>query len=347
MLRPDRAAAFALHALRFGALAVVLFAPLLAAPHWRFFIFQIVVAAYLAASFDLSYSYAKILSFGQGIFFAAGAYAAIYLATTAPWGLPLVLLTAAAAAIALGSLLGIVLVRMDNHNATIATVILAAVGLLAGNALTRLTGGEDGLAMHTDAVGMGPLQLAAGASLEMYYVAAIPLVLYFIVSWRFQNHRLWKVLRAVAQNETRAQQLGFNVRMRRLVVFVLAAGLAGVGGALYALLMKHVTTSVLDISLSVDAILWAVVGGLSAPFGPLLGVLVVYPTTEALASLFTYVQIVVGLVLIVVAVVFPRGIVGSLAEAARVQRERVGQAVNSKPPAEAGIDRTVYDVARQ
>src|SRR5574340_1779470 len=202
MIRPDRAAGFVVHALRFAATAVLLIAPLVASPHWRFFLFQIVVAAYLAASFDLSYSYAKVLSFGQGIFFAAGAYAAIYLATPAAWGLPVVLLSAAATAVVLGSLLGVVLVRMDNHNATIATVILAAVGLLAGNALIGFTGGEDGLAMRADAVGVGPLQLATGANLELYYIAAIPLVLYFVLSWKLQEHGLWKVLRAVAQNET-------------------------------------------------------------------------------------------------------------------------------------------------
>lgn len=347
MLLLGRTAAVAVHTLRFAAVAVILFVPLMAADHWRFFIFQMVVAAYLAASFDLSYSYAKVLSFGQGIFFAAGAYAAIYLATAAPWGLPLVLLTAAAAGIVLGGLLGVVLVRMDGHSATIATVILAAVGLLAGNALTRFTGGEDGLAMTTDTVGVGPLQLAVGSSLEMYYMAAIPLMVLIIASWKFQNHRLWKVLRAVSQNEARAQQLGFNVRLRRFVVFVLAAGLAAIGGAYYALLMNHVTTSVLDISLSVDAILWAVVGGLSTPFGALLGVLVVYPIAEAIASVFVYVQIVVGLVLIVVAVVFPRGIMGSLMEAARIDRERRAPAGASESPRGRQIEGTLYDVGRQ
>ncbi len=347
MLLAGRAAAFAVHTLRYVALAVVLLVPLVAQPQWRFFIFQMVVSAYLAASFDLAYSYAKVLSFSQGIFFAAGAYAAVYLASPAPWGLPLVLVTAGLGAMVLGGLLGVVLVRMDNHNATIATVILAAVGLLAGNALTRFTGGEDGLAMKTGTIGVGPFQLSVGGSVEMYYVAAVPLVLYFIASWKFQDHRLWKVLRAVSQNETRAQQLGFNVRLRRFIVFVLAAALAGVGGAFYALLMNHVTTSVLDIALSVDAILWAVVGGLGTAFGPLLGVLVVYPTTEAIASVFMYVQIVVGLVLIVVAVVFPRGIMGSLAEVARMHRERPAQPIKTETPGKPRVEGAVYDATRQ
>lgn len=318
MFNVGRIATIAAHGLGFAALGVVLIIPLGAEPNSRFFLFQMVVAAYLAASFDLAYSYAKILSFGQGIFFAAGAYAAIYLASSAPWGMPLVILTAVAAAMVLGGLLGAVLVRMGNHSATIATVILGAVGLLAGNALARFTGGEDGLAMNAGTIGIGPLQLSVGANLGMYYVAAIPLVLYFVASWGFRDHRAFKILRGISQNETRAQLLGFNVRLRRFVVFVLAAGVAGVGGAFYALLMSHVTTSVLDLALSVDAILWAAVGGLSTAFGALVGVLVVYPIADAVSSVFTYVQIVVGLLLIVVAVVFPRGIIGTLMEVGRM-----------------------------
>jgi hypothetical protein len=51
-------------------LCTLLIAPLFASEYWRFLIFQIVVIAYLAVGFDLSYSYARILSFMHAVFFS-------------------------------------------------------------------------------------------------------------------------------------------------------------------------------------------------------------------------------------------------------------------------------------
>lgn len=309
-------ASSAILAIRVSTILIVLLAPLIASDSNRFFTFQMIVAAYLAVSFDLAHSYGKVLSFTQGLFFAVGAYAAMYTASDSPWGLIQMLLAALGSSLLLGSLVGSVLVRMNNHNATISTVILASVGFLLGNALSTYTGGEDGLHLATRSVGFLGLELAVGSNHVMYYLAAIPLITFAIMWWWLQNQRVWKVLRAVAQNETRAQQLGFNVNLRRTVMFTLSAGIAGLGGAFYVLLMEHVTTTVLDIGLSVNAILWAVVGGLGTAFGPLLGVLVVYPVTEVLATVFVYVQILVGLFLVVVAIFFPSGIIGTLKEVA-------------------------------
>lgn len=326
-------AAFIIPALHLVALAVILLLPLVVADYWFFFIFQMVVSAYLALSFALAYSYGKILSFAQGMFFGIGAYATIYLASDAPWGLPLALAGAMLGAAALGAVFGAMLVRMDGHNPTIATVILASAGLLLANALSTYTGGEDGLGMATKAVGIGGLHLAVGPNRTLYYTAAVILVALVLFMWFMRHSKAWMVLRAVAQNESRAQQLGFNVRLRRFVIFTLGAALAGLGGAFYALLLGHVTTAVFDLGLSVNAILWAVLGGLGTAFGPLIGVLVIYPLTELIASVFVYVQIVIGLLLVAVAVFFPKGIIGSVMEAVpstRVPpRTRVGLALGS------------------
>lgn len=300
--------------LRMASLAVLLLLPLLVSDYWVYFIYQMVAVSYLALSFSLAYSYAKILSFVQGLFFAIGAYAAVYLATAAPWGLPLVLLAATTGAAIAGAILGAMLVRMDNHGSTIATVILASAAYFAANALSAYTGGEDGLRVASSSIGLAAWRLQVGGNLGMYYAAALPMVAILVSMWTMQRTTFWKLLRAIAMNEIRAQQLGFNVRLRRFAVFSLSAAIAGLGGAFHALLMGHITTSVLDIALSVNAILWAVVGGVGTAFGPLIGVLVIYPVTEAVAKVFVYVQILIGLLLVVVAIAFPKGIVGTLRE---------------------------------
>jgi branched-chain amino acid transport system permease protein len=330
---------FAIFILRGASIIFVLVLPLVEGDAWRFFSYQMVAAAYLALSFDLAYSYGKVLSFMQGSFFGVGAYAAIYFASAAPEGLVLTLCAAIACGAACGALIGAVLVRMGGHNMTIATVILAAIGLLVGNALSNYSGGEDGLQLATQTVGLGPLQLHVGANLAMYYSAALPLMALIVLSWAMQKRRVWKILRAVASNEARAEQLGFNVRLRRLVVFTVAAGIAALGGAYYVLLMQHVTTHVFDIEMSVNAILWAVVGGLGTAFGSLVGVLLVYPITDLIASVFVYVQILVGLLLIVVAVFFPGGLIGTLRDMAREGSEL--PTVDHMPGLEEELDTSI------
>lgn len=298
--------------LQAAAVALLLVAPLVAGDYWRFFFFQMVVMAYLAISFDLSYSYARILSFMHALFFGIGAYLAVPLATAAGWSLPAIVFGSLAAGGLAGLAAGAILVRMEGHNPTIATVIISSIALLAANAMSGVTGGEDGLLIDARAVGLAGLEIGIGPTVALYYLAAVPLVAIVLGRLALQRTETWMLVRAVAQNETRARQLGFDGRLRRLVVFAASAAIAGLGGAFYALMMRHVSTSSLEIGLSINAILYTVIGGLGTAMGPLVGVLLIYPITEVISLYFVYVPILVGIVLIVVSLFFARGVIGTL-----------------------------------
>lgn len=312
MIRTHKLPAVAASSVGFLLMAAILLCPLVAGSFWLFFFAQMVVASYVAVSFNLAYSYGRVLSFAQGSFFGLGAYVSLYLASANPWSLPLIVIVSVLVTAAVGAMFGAIFVRMTGHNPTIATVILASAGLLAANALGAVTGSEDGLGVNTVAVGAGALSVHLGPTKSLYYLLAIPLI-GLVTVWHFLQHRdFWKVVRAVASNELRAQQLGYNVRVRKLLIFAVSAGISGLGGAFYALLMKHVSSTTFDIGLSVNAILYAVVGGTGTIFGPILGVFVIYPMTEIIAHYFLYVQIVIGAVLIFTAIVMPKGILGTL-----------------------------------
>lgn len=281
---------------------------------WLFFLFQMVIFSYVAVSFNIAYSYGKLLSFAQGAFFAIGAYTAIYLAPVPGWGLGLAIVAALAICAAIGAVAGAIFVRMGGHNPTIATVILASASLLAANALAKYTGGEDGLALQAAQVSLASVAVPTGPNLSLYYLTAMPLVA-LLAGWELiRGTDFWKVVRAVATNEVRAQQLGFNIRIRRLVVIAFSGAVSALGGVFYTLLMKHVSSSAFDIGLSVNAILYAVVGGVGTIAGPVLGVFVIFPLTEVIAHYFLYVQILIGAILIGVAILFPKGILGTFSD---------------------------------
>lgn len=301
-----------LNVLQYGAAVVLLLAPVISTDYWRFFFFQMVVMAYIAVGFDLSYNYARILSFMHAVFFGLGAYSAVPFVSTAAWSLPAVVVAAVVCTGVLGLIVAAVLVRMENHNPTIATVIISSVVLLAANAMPEVTGGDDGLLISAPAIGALGLQIGIGPSIPLYYIAAIPLVGIAVARLLLRKSEMWTLVRAVAQNEIRAQQLGFDARLWRLVVFSISAAIAGLGGAFYALMMRHVGTSNLEVGLSINAILYSVVGGLGTAVGPLIGVLVIYPITEVISLYILYVPILIGIVLTVVSLFFSKGVIGSL-----------------------------------
>ena len=302
--------------LRFGALGFMIVAPLFLNAYWLFLTLQVAVFSYLAFSVDIAYSYSRLLSFCQGLFFAAGAYTATYFASSAGWSLPVMLLCGTLAGTLLGAVLGLMLMRMHTHGAVIATVIIAAASFLIANAMSAYTGGDDGLSPQTNMIGIAGGRIATGLNLATYYLATLPIVALVCALWLMRATLAWTVIRAVAQNDVRARQLGYNVALRRYTVFVVSTAVASLGGVMYMLVMGHVTTGLMDVGFSVNAILFAVIGGLGTDCGALIGALLVLPATELIATVFTYVQIFVGLLLTVMAVAAPKGIIGTILERA-------------------------------
>jgi branched-chain amino acid transport system permease protein len=320
-------------AIKLGALAFMLTAPLFLNAYWLFLTLQVAVFSYLAFSFDIAYSYARLLSFCQGLFFATGAYVATYFASPEGWSLPVMLVCGTLAGTLYGAVLGLMLMRMHSHGAVIATVIIAAASFLIANAMSVYTGGDDGLSLHTERIGAVGGHIGTGLNLATYYLATLPVVALVCAMWLMRGTLTWIVIRAVAQNDVRARQLGYNVALRKYMVFVISTAVASFGGVMYALVMGHVTTGLLEIGFSVNAILFAVIGGLGTDCGALIGALLVLPATELIATVFTYVQIFVGLLLTVMAVSAPKGIIGTLLERALSSKasDKAMESASSEP----------------
>jgi branched-chain amino acid transport system permease protein len=117
-------------------------------------------------------------------------------------------------------------------------------------------------------------------------------------------------MRAIGENEIRSAQLGFNVELRRIFIFAASTAVSGFGGAAYCILVGHVSTALFDPLLSLNAVLWATVGGLGSPFGALIGIIVIYPTVEFASGVIRYVDALVGALLIGTALLCPHGVMG-------------------------------------
>lgn len=298
-----------------GTLAVVLLvlSPLLlTGRYWTGVLMLVVCWSLLAVGFNIAFSFGGILSFAQGTFFALSSYSMTLLVAATDVPLALAALVGVLTAGLAGWGIGWILVRMNNHNATIATVILAVTTFLAANRYREHTGGEDGIRLSVRDLSVGGFELQVGNNLPTFYLGAILLVGLLVALRWLKGSVHWKVLTAIKYNEIRAETLGFNVRAYRAGSFGVAAGIAGLGGVLYAFSFGHITTSLFHLSLSVYGILYAVFGGVGTVFGPFIGALLLVPLHEELSSLFVYVDVAIGLLVILLIVFVPRGIVGAL-----------------------------------
>lgn len=291
-------------------LAGLALVPLLGGQYTMFTTAQMLAFLYIALALDLSHTFGRILSFCIGTFFALGAYVALYVCQSVTSELLIVLLASVAVTAVAGAAVALIVVRMKAaHTSVVGTLAIGAISVLIANSLSQFTGGEDGLSIRHSVTMLG-VSTALGVNVATYYLALVPAALYLLTYLVLYSTPFGIVMRAVGENDVRSEQLGFNVELRRIVVIAASAGVSGFGGAMYCVLVGHVSTALFDPLVSLNAVLWATVGGLGSPFGALIGTLVIYPIVEAASGVVRYVDALIGVLLIGTALLFPRGIMG-------------------------------------
>src|ERR1700682_897780 len=181
----------------------VLLVPLVAGPFLQYLVLNMLLLALLALSFNLLFGMTGLLSFGQGAFYAGGAYAAALLLRA---GLPLIpsIVLGSVFAAALAAIIGAFCVR---HTRIYFSMLTLAFGMLVYAVVwkwTDVTGGDDGL--------IGIPRGEFFAKPERYYLLAAALVLASVaVLYRLSSSPLGLALRALRENAERAEFSGVGV----------------------------------------------------------------------------------------------------------------------------------------
>src|SRR2546425_5979707 len=157
---------------------VVLLVPAIAGPFLRYLVLNMLLLALLALSFNLLFGMTGLLSFGQGAFYAGGAYSAALLLRA---GVPLLwsILLGALAAAALAAVLGAFCVR---HTRVYFSMLTLAFGMLVYAVVwkwTAVTGGDDGLiGIPRGRLGLpSPLDANLDPMRRYYFLASILVIL--------------------------------------------------------------------------------------------------------------------------------------------------------------------------
>jgi branched-chain amino acid transport system permease protein len=215
--------------------------------------------------------YTAQVSFGQGAFWAMGAYGVGIL--TVKVQLPVVL------AIIIGVLItGLVafaigwpLTQLRGHYLAVATLALAMIVADLANNLIDFTGGSAGLPGVPALTWFGEPIIGTSFYVVCWVIALVVLV----AASNLSTSRTGRAFRAVGRDDSGSQALGIPSAAYRLRSFVFAAMLAGGGGALYATYLGFLSPDAFSVQLSVLLLIIVVVGGTASPYGALLGAVVV------------------------------------------------------------------------
>ncbi|MER7806236.1 branched-chain amino acid ABC transporter permease [Streptomyces sp900116325] len=224
----------------------------------------------LATGYDLLLGRTGLLSFGHALYFAAGSYATNTIMLEA--GLPFAVsaLVGVCFGIALALVLGSVSLRVTGIGFSMVTLAFAQAGsILVSRNPGGFTGGEEGRAAPAELLPSGLVGIEHTANL--YWVALGYLVLTLaVVHWavRSPTGRVWE---GIKENERRVEVLGLRPYGFKLTAFVLAGGLAALGGLVHLLLTGGSTPQTTTSDFTLSLLVMVVLGGSGTRWGPMVG----------------------------------------------------------------------------
>ena len=290
------------------------------------FLLKVLLWGLFAASFDVLFGYAGLLSLGHSVYFGLGAYGTAWMTLAyGPDAFPLALMVGVLMGGVAAAAIGALAVRTGSHGFIILTAVSALIVFLWAQSRRDLTGGDDGLTLPALPLALGGWEAGCADPGPAYLFALGVVVLGFWALWRLVRSPLGLALRCLRENELRAQALGYNVYALKWLAFTIAGLGAALAGALYALVNCHVSAALFSWLVSADVLIWTLFGGAGTLLGPLLGTGIFFALRELLSDLWPAgYPVLVGLALLGITRFLPRGIVGGLREL--LHRRRRGEA---------------------
>ncbi len=282
----------------------------------------------LALSLSLIWGYTGILSFGQVAFFgiAGYTYAIVSLNLGGAFGqtvaLPIAIVAATVSAFVLGYFMfygGVKNVYVAILTLVVTLVLETFMAQTAGSEWTIGTvklGGFNGIpGIRNFALGVEGASISLSGSGFYWFLLAI-LLLAYLGGRVLVNSKYGYALVAIREDAERTAMLGYNVKRVKLAVFTLSGALAGLSGVFYATWGNYMDPSVFTLAFATIPIVWVTLGGRESLLGAIVGTIII----ERLRLWFSinaseFAIVFVGVILMTVVLVLPRGILPGIREA--------------------------------
>ncbi len=255
-------------------------------------------------AWDLLFGYAGEVNFGPTFLIGLGAYTAGILNHHLGLAIGWCVLAGTGAAVLGGVALALPALRLRGPYFGLTTLVAVLLLQSLIVVFADLTGGEIGLTV--------PDVMSIDARTN-YFIALGFMSFSALVLWAFVHSPMGLILEAIGQDAVDASALGFNVAKHKLFAFCVSALFSGMAGALLVFYMGTASVGALiDLSVGVQVIIGAVLGGRRTIIGSVLGAIFLIAAGEVLRPLGTLSTFVVSLAALVVIMVAPAGLLGVL-----------------------------------
>jgi ABC-type branched-subunit amino acid transport system permease subunit len=276
------------------------------APYFHVLGFNILLFATMATSWNIMGGYTGYKSLGHSAFFGLGAYlvalAAVHWGWNPLWSAPILALVVALVAVALGW----IMVRTSGSAFVIATIAMLLIFRLLALNLRSITKGAPGLSQPL------PPWTPEFSRMPFFYYMLVWMILAVLVSAYIRRSRFGLGLLAIRDDEGKAQMVGVNTTLYKVLAFAISAYFVGLGGGVWSYFTTHISpVFAFDILVGVDMILMTMIGGLGTLWGPVLGAFILIPLSDLLLFNFGSTSIhvaIFGFLMAAVILFLPRGI---------------------------------------
>lgn len=260
------------------------------------------VYAIMAISVNIISGVTGQLSLGQAGFMALGAYSTILFNTILNIPLPLSVIFAGLTTAFFGFLIGFPTLKLEGDYLAIVTLAFGEIIRVILVNAKKLTGGPNGKSFNTI--------LTMNSTIAVFVITVI-LVAIVILVQNIIRSSYGRAILAVREDEIAANSSGIPVFKYKMIGFVLASFVAGIGGSLYVMLIGFIKPEQAAFSKSIDYLIFVVLGGMGSMTGSVLSAYVLTFLQESLRFLQNYRLLFYPVVLILVMLFRPQGLLGT------------------------------------
>lgn len=277
----------------------------------------------LALGLSLLWGYCGILSFGQVAFVGIAGYTYGIIAGNLlgnPWGPAIGMVGALVSCAVTAAIFGYFMfyARVQMWIVPILTLVFT---LLLETFLGQTAGyqwrvGDVHLGGYNGMTGIPPFQIGELIfwGYSFYYYVLIVVLLCFLGCRMLVSSRQGQVMLAIREDAVRTEVLGYDIRARQLAVFVLASVLAGITGLLYVQWGNYITPAQVGLLQAALPVVWVAVGGRDSLLAVAISTYALTWLTFNLSSAgFQSGLLIIGFLLVIVMMFFPKGIIVTLA----------------------------------
>ena len=269
---------------------------------------DVLIAVIFAASLHFIMGPGGMHSFGHAAYFGLGTYGAALLVKflQAPM---LAALLAAPAVAGLGAMLfGWFAVRLSGIYLAMLTLAFAQIVWSIVFQWQDFTGGSNGV--------LGIWPSPPFDEPWRFYLLTLAVAVVVVVALRtIVFSPFGYAMRAGRDSPLRAEAIGIDVKRVHWIAFAMAGAAAGLAGGLFAFAKGSISPETINVGRSIDAIVMVLLGGLESLSGPIAGAAIFATLQDTVMRQAEYWRALLGAIILVLVLVFPGGIVGSLAKA--------------------------------